>query len=187
MQKPLLYQQDLEQFCAVLGQPPGMVVETAAGRGAYTQAFLQLGYRVYALGLTNDDVAESTPPPGPDAWTVKRLPPDLDQALIPHRTCVGIWATDSLRGLDARMLAQRLSLFADWLLPQGVAAFVVQEGEGMKRVTWHGQGVRAEQSVYLYQPRHVEEIVHAAGLRTLDAWRAGSVENATIHVLAQRP
>lgn len=178
----LRYADDLARFLARL-HPQGVVVDALAGQGFYTKEFLQRGYNVYAFGGAPGEFTHV-----PNFTDMIKTPhTDIDQTLIPHRTVAGVWATESLQTLDKRSVHQRLSLFIDWLQPQGVCSFVMREGEGKKKITDHGLAATSERTLYLYQPSEIEDLVVSAGLRTVDAWRDGNAERTLIHVIAERP
>lgn len=187
MKRRLRLQEDLERFCNALSQVDGAVVDLQPGRGEYTSAFSQRGYHVFSLGPLDAGMLDARVKDQGGYGSVRVFPADMQGARIPLRTCIGVWAGESLSGLPPKVLCERLRLAADWLVPQGLILFLVREGEGTKRVAWQMPGVSKEESCYLYQPIEVEEIVTTAGLQTVDAWRTGSPEHAMLHVMARRP
>ena len=179
----LRYEQDVQRLLGRL-PPTGIVIDCRYDRGTYTDVFLQKGYAVYAF---TDAAHPPVVPPEHDPEQLTAITTPVDATLLPHRTIQSVWAVDTLQGIEPEMARQRLSLFFDWLLPGGLVSFHLPEGEGRKTVRVQGAAGITQHRIYQYQPDSVEQLVQAAGLRTVDAWREGPLERQTIHIIAEKP
>lgn len=178
----LRFQEAFNRFVSFLPEPPlGGVVELSAQRGSYTVQFLEKGYRVFACHLNAELGLEEA---ARERLLLSERPPL--EIPMPFRTCAGIFGINFLAERSTQDALLHLRLFADWLIPGGICYFSFYEGEGVKRIAEQGVHGRTERLLVYYQPEEIENMVYAASLETIDAWR-DQTPQPTIHIIVRRP